>query len=217
LRVEELDPEPDADGEAALEVLCAGFVGDPALRWCFLADEPGFAGRLRGYMEVGHAWHTGAGQPVAGIRHGGSLAAIAYIMTPRVEMAPETADALRRSLAERCGPRFAARFFRYEEAVSAIEVPGPAYILALLAVRPEHQGRGLGSALVAYVSALCDGDPGSQGVVLDTGTERLVHFYERRGYRRMGVAVVADEEGAVGGVPLRESVLFRPRRAERLH
>jgi GNAT superfamily N-acetyltransferase len=199
--VEDLDP---ADARAPGDVLATAFHDDPTLRWCFGGDEPGFAERLRGYLEVGHRWHTGLGQPLHGIRAGGALLGVSYAVRPDVEVDPEQVEALRRALEERCGARWAERFALYNERVDAKLPDGRFHGIALVGVRPEAQGRGHGARLVGRVCALCDADPHSEGVVLDTGNPRNVPFYEKLGFRQV------DEVAFEG---FRERVMLRPRGA----
>jgi GNAT superfamily N-acetyltransferase len=197
--VEDLDPgDPRGPGD----VLAAAFREDPTLRWCFGGDEPGFEERLRGYLEVGHGWHTGLGHPLHGVRADGALVGVSYPVLPDVEVAPQQVEALRAALVERCGRRWAERFAAYNERVDARIPDGRFHGLALVGVLPEHRGRGLGALLVDRVSSLCDADPRSEGVVLDTGNPRNVAFYERRGFR------VVDEIPFEG---FTERVMLRPR------
>ena len=51
-----------------------------------------------------------------------------------------------------------------------------------LAVRPAHQGRGLGRLLLGAVIGLSESNPESTGVGLDTATWENVRFYERSGF-----------------------------------
>lgn len=69
----------------------------------------------------------------------------------------------------------------------------PHWFLDVIAVDPEHQGRGVGSALARFVMrrAAADGLP----LLLDTGLERNVAFY-----RGLGFEVMADGD-APGGAP----------------
>lgn len=197
--VEDLDP---ADLHGPQDVLAAAFHDDPTLRWCFGGDEPGFERRLRGYLEVGHRWHTGIGHPLHGVHADAALVGVSYTILPDVEVAPQQVEVLRASLVERCGAPWAARFAEYNERVDAKLPEGRFHGIALVGVLPAYQGRGLGALLVDRVSALCDADPRSEGVVLDTGHEHNVRFYERRGFR------LVDEVPFDG---FTERVMLRPR------
>jgi GNAT superfamily N-acetyltransferase len=57
----------------------------------------------------------------------------------------------------------------------------PHYYLAVLGTDPAHQGRGLGSALLAPVLERCDHD--GVGAFLESSKERNIDFYARHGFR----------------------------------
>ncbi len=57
----------------------------------------------------------------------------------------------------------------------------PHYYLAVLGTDPDHQGRGLGSRLMAPVLEQCDAD--GVGAFLESSKERNVDFYARHGFR----------------------------------
>ncbi len=55
------------------------------------------------------------------------------------------------------------------------------FYLAVLGIDPPHQGRGLGSALLAPVLELCDRE--AVHAYLESSKERNVDFYSRHGFR----------------------------------
>ena len=55
------------------------------------------------------------------------------------------------------------------------------FYLAVLGIDPPQQGRGLGSALLAPVLELCDGE--AVHAYLESSKERNVDFYSRHGFR----------------------------------
>lgn len=195
---------PAEDLRGPGDVLAEAFHDDPTLRWCFGGDEPGFDARLRGYLEVGHRWHTGLGHPVHGIRSGSDLVAASYAILPGVEPTSEQVLALRRGLVERCGERWAERFAEYNARVEAAQPEGRFHGIALVGVLPAWRRRGLGARLVQRVVDLCEADAGSAGVLLDTATDANLRFYRTLGFHRL--AEVAFE-GFV------ERVMLRPRHA----
>ena len=81
------------------------------------------------------------------------------------------------------GPEAAGRFGRFFEAIAPVHhelMPGPHWYLAILAVDPASQGRGIGGALVrrGLQDAARDGLP----AYLETATERNVAFYVGLGF-----------------------------------
>jgi len=71
-------------------------------------------------------------------------------------------------------------------------VPDDVTFLDMVGVDPDHQGRGIGRALVEV--GLAHADARGSAAFLETGTERNVGYYERFGFR-----VVADEDAPNGG------------------
>jgi ribosomal protein S18 acetylase RimI-like enzyme len=57
----------------------------------------------------------------------------------------------------------------------------PHYYLAVLGTDPAHQGRGLGSSVLAPVLERCDED--GVGAFLESSKERNIDFYARHGFR----------------------------------
>jgi len=102
---------------------------------------------------------------------------------------PEDYD---RRLAEACGawtPRFAHLDGLFEEHTP----PKPHHHLAFLAVHPDRQGAGLGTALLAHYHERLDhtGEPGFLEAS-STGARRL---YLRHGYRDFGDAYTVGDTG----------------------
>lgn len=188
--------------EASIGVLQDAFTDDPTLRYCFAGDEPGYAERLRAYLEAGHDWHTALGQPVQGAFVGPDLAGVLYGMDPAPPEPRAEGLRLRARLEEGCGAEGARRFFEYNQAMEAIAPDGAAHLVALIGVRAAFRRRGIGSALMDWFGLRCDSDPHSLGIVLDTGSDGNLGFYARHGYR-----VIGEQRFDA----LLERVLLRPR------
>jgi GNAT superfamily N-acetyltransferase len=104
---------------------------------------------------------------------------------------PQAADAAEREraakrafLGECLGPRGLANYERivgFMHARSAPSVPGDAWYLSILGVRPSAQGQGLGQRLIRPTIAEAD----AAGVTswLETFTAAGARFYERAGFR----------------------------------
>jgi len=65
----------------------------------------------------------------------------------------------------------------------------PHWYLAVLGTDPRHQGRGVGSALLAPILARCDAD--RVPAYLESSKRSNVPFYERHGFRVLGELVIA--------------------------
>ena len=202
----EIRPLALDDGRAAIEVLMDGFRDDPDMRWCFIADQPGYPARLRGYLETGHAWHTGLGFPVFAAYADGALVAVSYEMRPDAELPSDPVGSLFARMREPCGEEAVDRFARYNAEVDAVTPDTAAHMVALLAVRSAFRGTGIGGRLLQRVIAEATEDPGSEGVLLGTGNPRNLPFYARHGFSPVGRATLGDIE---------EHMLFRACPSER--
>jgi ribosomal protein S18 acetylase RimI-like enzyme len=60
----------------------------------------------------------------------------------------------------------------------------PHYYLAILGTDPDHQGRGIGSALLGPVLGHCDAD--GMGAYLESSKESNIPFYRRHGFEVTG-------------------------------
>lgn len=194
------------EGTVAIDVLEDGFHDDPTLRWCFFGDRPGYRGRLRAYLEAGHAWHVAARQPVHGAFLDGRMIGVLYAMTPDVETTREDVERLERAMLDGCGADAVERFAAYNQATEAHAPEEPHHVLALVAVLEPWRGRGAGSRLVDGLHRVCDRHPTSRGVLLDTGRQRNIGFYRSHGY---------DEVARLALGELVERVMWRERGASR--
>jgi len=80
------------------------------------------------------------------------------------------------------------------ERIHKKHVPEPHWYLAIVAVDPELQGRGLGSALVK--EGLMQADQAHCPSYLETSEQRNLAFYERQGFVVVETVILGD-----GGPP----------------
>ncbi|WP_106403402.1 GNAT family N-acetyltransferase [Actinocorallia populi] len=171
-------PITDADVPLAVDTLTRAFADYPYMRHVIAEDD--HEGRIRRFQEVcltriamvyGRVWVADAGL------------AVAAWATPDQDPSPAFAE-----IGPLLGDLAGDRAFAYESADQAVaphRPKEPAWFLNTVAVAPEAQGRGLGSAVLApgIEAAARAGHP----AFLETSGERNVAFYERLGFK-----VVAD-------------------------
>lgn len=88
--------------------------------------------------------------------------------------------------------------------------------LKSIAVREDHQGRGIGRRLVERALAICR-DEGTRAVTVTTATADIdnLRFYQRRGFRAIAIErdVFTEAKGyppqlEANGIPVRDSITF---------
>ena len=168
-------------------VLGRALVDEPMIRWPFRGNsEPDveratalFALLLVPYIDAGVIWEDGHGRGCA-----------AWIPPGRIDIFQDMDRATRApvaALTDDGGARYDA-FWDW----LGHHVPDDVTFLDMVGVDPDHQGRGIGRALVEL--GLAHADERGAAAFLETGTERNVGYYERFGFR-----VVAEEDAPDGG------------------
>jgi len=171
---------PRSDADQVLAVMTRAFSRDPATRWMFPEREeyltyfPPFA-RLYAFG----AFDEGAVHGIAG------AAAYAMWLTPGAHSDDEGIG----DLLKQCIPEHRhSEVFDLIAEMNAYRLVEPHWFLPLIGVDPVR--RGYGSALMAHMLARCDRE--RQTAYLDNTNEANTPFYERHGFRQLGVVRVAS-------------------------
>ena len=161
----------------AIDVLTLAFASDPICRWCW----PGAGEFLNGFPAFtrafgGRAFAAGSAYQVAG------CAGAALWLSPDVEpdeagVAAVIRDSVPAGLRESLSSLM-EQMGRHHPIV-------PHWYLPLIGVEPVHQGLGLGSALMQPILQRCDAE--GLPAYLESTNPRNIPFYERLGFRRVGV------------------------------
>jgi GNAT superfamily N-acetyltransferase len=171
------------DAIAIAASLAGAFSDDPVFQW-FSPDNA----RRRAMLPAFFAVFTAAYMRRGDIHVSDGVAGAALWATPEIDpLAADPADAER--LAEIAGVD-APRLFEVLERLEAHAPQEPHYHLQLLGVRPEHQGAGIGGALMAPGLARCDRD--GVPAYLEATTDRNRALYERHGFRAHGSIPLPD-------------------------
>ncbi len=185
-----------ADLRAVSLVLARAFRDDPVHRWILpgefdwaLASDGFFAMVMRDMLRHERVFTTEA-------REGAAFWVPPYpqpaALRERLAMAARWYAAIGRRAGE-----VSAQLARIERA----HPREPHWYLAVLGTDPRHQGRGVGSALLAPTLARCDAD--RVPAYLESSKRGNVPFYERHGFRVQGE--LAIERGPVIWRMLREA------------
>lgn len=185
----------------AVECFVTAFVDDPVFEYFFPRDEPRRIEKLTALFEFGCRHRFITGQPLLALDLDGQIVGVACVRTPSaVEQSDEVDDMWKNVLAV-FGEEASKRFDEYVRAKDAVVPKTPHHYLVSLAIRPGHQGMGLGGTLLESVCMMAEDDPLSEATVLDTCTDINVRFYNKHGFESIG-------EQDVGGV--RMVYLMRP-------
>lgn len=179
----------EADVDAVAATLHAAFRTDPVSSWVFPDENdrerlhPGF---MRMFVEL--AMTTGE----VYLTPDAAAVAVWFPVSPDDHGDPGFVD----RVAEFCGEYYASRF-RALDQVMAKNHPAeaPHHYLNFIAVRPELQGKGLGTALLRH--KITDLDAIGMPAYLEASSPRSVSLYAREGFVQRGSFNLPD-----GGPPM---------------
>lgn len=164
------------DEAAAIATLTLAFAADPMTRWSwpnpgtYLDAFPKFA-RAFG----GAAFLKGGAHLVEG------CAGVALWLPPGVEPDGPALGALMQSTIK--GPALMDGAGIMQQ-MMAFHPHEPHWYLPLIGIDPQHQGKGLGGALLDHALALADRD--GVPAYLESSNPRNIGLYERHGFERLG-------------------------------
>lgn len=128
------------------------------------------------------------------------------LLSPSTHETPPEMRARFHRVLEAAGPDSIDFFRRFIEAVDSVEVPREHLWIAILAVDPKHQGKGIGRALIERSVAIARVMPDCVGLGLDTEDPKNVAIYRACGFEVVG-------EKGVDGMPV--FVMWRPLETDR--
>ena len=163
-----------SDAETVGRVLAEGFGEDPVLGWVF--EQPERAAKLHAFF--GFLAHH-ALVPL-GATFVGDGACAAWTPPDAAPWPEERGTRFEAVLAEHCTPGDLERLQALDAAQAAFHPSEPHWYLGVTAVEPEHQGRGLGSAVLTHSLEVVDA--ARLPAYLESTNPRNVSFYERHGF-----------------------------------
>lgn len=183
----------------ARSLLYNAYRHEPTFGYLFEAERPGYDQRVRATVRELVRQHFYQELPALGLLLDDRLIGIALIAPPLRRLGITESWAWRMRMLLSTGFRCTRRYLDYQAAVMACLPGDSVHVLPLLGIHPQFQGRHYGEQLLEALHNWCAEDPNSEGVVLDTGNDHYLAFYQRQGYQEIG-------EIAVG--PIREHVFF---------
>jgi GNAT superfamily N-acetyltransferase len=171
-----------ADEAAAIDTIVAAFEADPVARWTwpdrqqFLLGMPALARAFGGRAFA----HQGADCT-------GGYSGVALWLAPEVQ--PDE-DALIDIIQRTVGQQLRDDVFGLFEQMAGYHPDGPHWYLPLIGVDPACQGKGHGSALMAYALERCDRN--RLPAYLESTNPRNIPMYRRFGFEILGTIQVGS-------------------------
>jgi ribosomal protein S18 acetylase RimI-like enzyme len=168
-------PTDAADHQAVVTALSRGFYDDPVFRWIYPDDNRRLA-VLPGFFAV---FATAIGRHEVSLVAGEGIGAALWVPPGGQVVADDEAEAFGEALATLSPPDVE----RVVTCMSLLEETHPherCWYLNLVGVDPQHQGRGIGSALLRPVLDRCDAD--GEGAYLEATSGDNRRLYERHGF-----------------------------------
>ncbi|MGM0767678.1 MAG: GNAT family N-acetyltransferase [Pseudomonadota bacterium] len=181
----------------ARSILFHAYLREPTFQYLFDHRRPGYEQRVRATIRELIDLYLDLNQEAIGIMVDDTLVAVAYIGEPdlRLNLADQLSWRIRMVLT--AGFACTRRYLDYHEKIKQL-LPQPlAHQLPLMGVNPKYQNRGYGRLLLSTVERLCAENPRGSGLVLDTGNNRYLPFYESEGFRSLGKIRLGDFEDHV--------------------
>ncbi|GGE78630.1 GNAT family N-acetyltransferase [Streptosporangium jomthongense] len=170
----------------ARSILYDAYLSEPTFQYLFNHRKPGYKQRVRATVRELVDLYFDLEQEAVGVMVNDTLVAVAFIGDPdlRLNLADQFSWRIRMVLT--AGYASTRRYLSYHERIRAM-LPQPlAHQLPLMGVNPKYQNRGYGRLLLKAVQRLCADNPRGSGLVLDTGNNRYLPFYESEGFRSLG-------------------------------
>ena len=175
--------------DLAAAVMAHAFADETTTRYFYRGTTEVRRPQLHTMFEIGLTGRVGLGQPAMGAFVNGELAGACILDLPNSEKWPE--ELIKRWDEFEAGlPAGTSERFEAYGTLKKLHRPTTAHAyLVAIGVGPEHQGQGVGRALLDEASARA----GSSPVMLDTMESGNVAAYQRCGYCIFSEAVLGDQ------------------------
>ena len=174
-----------ADGPAVSRALSGAFDDDPVFRWIY-PDAARRRAALPGFFDL---FGEAIGRHGSSLVVGDGLGAALWVPPGEQVVDDDRAEAFGRAVLA-LSPEDAGRMHTCFEVMEASHPTERCWYLNLLGVVPEHQGEGIGSAMLRR--ALARGDAAGEPAYLEATSEDNRRLYERFGFRVVGALPLPD-------------------------
>lgn len=182
-------------------ILYHAYRDEPTFKYLFDYERAGYDQRVRATIRELIDLYFTFNQDVIGLTLGDKLVGVALIGSPelRMDLADQFNWRIRMMLT--AGLSSTNRYIDYHKKIKAC-LPGETHhTLPLLGIDSAYRGKGLGRIILQAVEKICDENPRSCGVGLDTGNAEFFKFYESMGYEQVGEVDFGE---------LKQTVFFKP-------
>jgi ribosomal protein S18 acetylase RimI-like enzyme len=176
----------DNELESARVLLVESFTQDPTMDWMLQKNEEGFDQRVKMHVELGHQSFIDAKMPIIGAWVNDDLRGVLYGGSVDNDHMQEADYHFKEKAKTMFTGTALKRIMDFEESMSDEMLPN-SYFIALVAVAKHARGRGIGSALIKHVMAMCKQDETIDNIMLDTGNSRNIELYERLGFKSTAI------------------------------
>jgi GNAT superfamily N-acetyltransferase len=190
------------DLRIAASILYLAYYDDPLFVDIFNFEKEGYESRLRSAIreELNAFWL--AKQPMIGLFDDERLVAVACLVNPDAELAPNRFWHWRLKMLLTAG-YFSTKQMVEKETRVRERVPAEYFhMLSLIGVHPDHQHNGLGHMLMSAIEGVMLEDGKSQGVGMFVTLPKCLSFFENGRYNLVEVLEVGHIKG---------HLMFRPR------
>ena len=184
----------------AKAILFRAYKQEPTFKYLFEAKRRGYEQRVRATIRELINQHFKSKQDVIGLALDSHLIAVALVGSPDTRLSLSSQLNWRMRMMLTAGMDCTWRYIDYHKQIHQCLPSGHHHELPLLGVDAHYRNLGYGKQLMTAIETICEENPRSVGVALDTGNARYLKFYQELGYKTVGTVKLGD---------LTESVLFK--------
>jgi GNAT superfamily N-acetyltransferase len=170
----------------AISILVNAYRDEPTYQYLFNHRKPGYQQRVRATIRELIDLYFELNQEAIGILVDDTLVAVAFIGEPELRLNLNDQISWRIRMVLTAGFASTRRYIDYHERIRALLPQQQTHQLPLMGVNPAYQTRGYGRLLLKTVETMCADNPRGTGLVLDTGNNHYLPFYESEGFRSIG-------------------------------
>lgn len=178
----------------AISILVNAYHDEATFKYLFDHRKSGYQQRVRATIRELIDLYFELNQEAIGIMVKDSLVAVAFIGEPELRLDLSDQFSWRIRMILTAGFASTRRYIDYHERIKALLPQPQAHQLPLMGVNPTYQNKGYGRLLLKTVETLCAENPRGAGLVLDTGNNHYLPFYESEGFRSIGTVQLGDFE-----------------------